>query len=228
MERVRDHAQRPERLTSALTPPVTFPSHDQVLGDLARAERAEGWMARCDDEGRFVALTSQFVDALAAVLLKIATNRPVLEVCAGDGSLAAALRGKGISIIATDVSPPPHAVGVQRLAAREALRRHDPEVVLGCFVPCDAGVDRAVLGFASVTRYVVLNARLGGEVGASCLWTDPAWKRKLLPAVTAQMISRHDVWLGDEVPPYQQGEAWILTRKEDPAHGSPAPPEQLG
>jgi putative intracellular protease/amidase len=197
-------------------PAVTtgLPSHARVLAELASAERAEGWLARCADAGRYVTLHRTFVDALARVLRPLAAGRgPVLEVCAGDGTLAAALRAHGVAVVATDADPPPGAIAVERLTASDALRLHDPAVVLGCFVPYDAGVDRQVLDHPGVRDYVVLNARLAGALGADCLWTRAGWDRRRLAAVATRMLCRHDVWLDDAQPVLRFGEAWCLSRQ---------------
>ena len=193
-----------------------LPSRAGVLDELARAERAEGWMARCADAGRYVALNRAFVDALAEALRPLVDGGAhVLEVCAGDGALAAALRRRGVAVVATDIDPPSNSVSVERLTAAEALSRYDPTVVLGSFVPFDAGVDRQILDHPRVRDYVVLNARLAGAFGADCLWTRTGWGRRRLSAVTASVVSRHDVWLGDEQPVRRLGEAWHLRRATD-------------
>lgn len=193
-----------------------LPSHARVLDELARAERADGWMARCADAGRFVTLSRPFVDALAGALRPLVEEGAyVLEVCAGDGALAAALRRRGVAVLATDADPPARSATVERLTAREALCRYDPEVVLGSFVPMDAGVDHQVLDHPRVREYVVLNARLSGAFGAECLWTPGGWDHRLLPAVTASMVCRHDVWIGDAQPVLRFGEAWWFSRATD-------------
>ena len=227
MERVRHHPRRAERLTRAAEAVLTtaLPSRAQVLAEVARAERAEGWLARCADAGRYVALHRPFADALARALRPlVAGGAPVLEVCAGDGALAAALRRRGLAVVATDAEPPPGAAAVERLSADEALARYRPAVVLGSFVPFDAGVDRRVLGESGVREYLVLNARLGGALGAECLWTHPGWHRRPLPAVSARMVCRHDVWLGDARPLLRFGEAWRLSRAADEHNAAPTGP----
>jgi hypothetical protein len=191
---------------------VVVPSHEQVLAELAETEMAEGWLARCEDAGQYVALNAPFVRTLAGVLQALGAA-PVLEVCAGDGSLAAALRYSGVEVIATDVQPPTHALtSVEPISADEALRRYRPRVVLGSFVPVDADVDQRVLDSPEVWEYVVLNARLGGEFGAPCLWTHGGWTRTPLGKVKEWMVSRHDVWLGPGVPPLSHSEAWRFSR----------------
>lgn len=219
MECFCDHAVRPERMTAtAPDVPAKLASRADVLGALAAAERAEGWLAECMDAGRYLALSAPFVDALAEALRCLGTS-PVLEVCAGDGSLAAALGSRGTTIAATDVRPPAQTKArVEPLATDEALRCYRPRVVLGSFVPVDSLVDQQVLDAPDVRHYVLLNARLGGELGARCLWTHPGWRRMPLEQVTRWMICRHDVWLGLARRLLTHGEAWLFSRSEENAH----------
>ena len=178
---------------------------------MAAAEAGDGWLSACEATGRFLAPCRELVDALAEHLRSLAAG-PVLEVCAGGGGLAAALRRSGVAVEATDADPPPGAP-VQRATALEALRRYRRKVVLGSFVPVDAGVDEAVLGFPSVRHYVVLGSRLGGELGSAALWNSAGWSAWPLKQVARWMLTRHDVWIG---PSHGQilrhGEAWHFAR----------------
>jgi hypothetical protein len=156
-------------------------------------------------------LNRELVSALARQLGFLASVA-ILEVCAGDGRLAAELGSLGVDVRPTDVVRRPDGY-VRALAAKEALAADQPSVVLGSFVPSGAGVDRAVMTAPSVRFYVVLNARIGGVYGGRALWDMPGWDAHRLPDVTKWMITRHDVWLGEPGRPLiQHGEAWILKR----------------
>ena len=143
------------------------------LEEIAAAERSDGWLSACERDDRFLIPTEQFVEALGELLRRLDAG-PVLEVCAGSGELAAAIRAAGVPVVATDADPPAGSP-VVRVSAEEALRRYRPVVVLGCFVPVDAGVDPLVMGFPSVRHYVVLGARVGGLFGSRDLWRSPSW-----------------------------------------------------
>jgi len=186
-----------------------FPTQQQILAELAEAERRAGWLAACEEAGRYLVLSRELVEALFVAIGTL--PGPVLEVCAGRGELAEALRGGGLDVIAADADPPPGSA-VVRAAAAEAIERYEPATVIGCFVPFDAGVDRAALAAPSVWNYLVLNARLGGQLGSRELWTTPGWSRAPLPQVAEWMITRHDVWLGAHRPLLKHGEAWLLRR----------------
>ena len=190
---------------------ATLPTFEAQLNKVAAAERGDGWLSACDDTDRFLLPNQQFVASLAE-LLRSLDSRPILEVCAGRGELAEALRWAGIPIVATDAEPAAGSA-VERAPTEEALRRHRPAVVLGCFVPVDAGVDQAVLRFPSVRHYLVLGARLGGLLGSAALWRNPNWSARRLEQVSRWMLTRHDVWLGmPRQPILQHGEAWHLRR----------------
>ncbi|MGH9160685.1 MAG: hypothetical protein ACRD2X_11975 [Vicinamibacteraceae bacterium] len=206
---------RSERVTATAPEAEALASYAETLAALAAAEQADGWLVECMEARRFLALSAPFVDALAQALGRL-DELPLLEICAGDGSLAAALGCRGIAVIATDRRPASRTkTAVERRAADDALRRYRARVVLGSFVPVDSPVDQQVLDASDVRHYVVLNARLGGQLGARCLWTRPGWRRRPLEQVTRWMICRHDVWLGPNRPPLTHGEAWLLSRTEE-------------
>lgn len=198
------------------------------------AEQDAGWLAECDDAGRFLAVSRQLVDALADKLRQLAGDGPVLEICAGSGELARALTATGVRVQATDSqvgfgrrTGPEHSTDtashVLPMSAEAALHHFRPKVVLGVFVPFDAGVDEAVLACPSVQHYVVLNARIGGLLGSSALWQRPGWRAEPLDAVGRWMLTRHDVWMGPVGQPdcsepniLQHGEAWHFSPVSSP------------
>jgi len=179
------------------------------------AEASSGWLDECDDAGRFLAVNRELVETLAVVLRRFAQDGPVLEVCAGSGTLARSLAALGVQVQATDAEPPAGS-GVQRMSAQAALCHYQPAVVLGVFVPHDAGVDEAVLACPSMQHYVVVNARIGGALGSPALWTAPGWRSEPLDEVRRWVLTRHDVWLGHarkkDGDILQHGEVWHFTR----------------
>ena len=188
-----------------------LPTFDVRLDEITRAERDDGWLSECERGGRFLVPTQEFVAALAGFLGQL-DARPVLELCAGTGELGAALRASGVDLVATEPDPPPGAP-VIRASADEALPRYRPEVVLGCFVPIDSGVDRWVMHFPSVRHYVVLGARVGGLFGSAELWENPSWTAEPLEPVGRWMLTRHDVWLPGPTPSIvRHGEVWHFHR----------------
>ncbi len=200
----------------------TIPSREDSLLSFAQwrarliaAEASDGWLNECDDASRFLAVSREFVEALAAALRRFAGDGSVLEVCAGSGALAFWLAALGIQVQATDAEPPEGSV-VLRMSAQAALRQFQPTIVLGVFVPHDAGVDEAVLACPSVRHYVVVNARIGGALGSPSLWSAPGWKPEPLDDIRRWVLTRHDVWLGHpgkkngDILPH--GEVWHFAR----------------
>ncbi|NLX97211.1 MAG: hypothetical protein GXY83_13640 [Rhodopirellula sp.] len=190
----------------------TLPTFDERLAELAAAERADGWLVACEEAGRFLVPCKELIAALRDVSRSLQAER-ILEICSGSGELAASLAATGLAVVATDSAPVSNSA-VERIEAGEALRRYQPSVVLGSFVPVDAGVDEAVLAFPSVKHYVLLGARLGGMFGSPALWRTPGWTAAPLENVTRRMLTRHDVWLGrPEQPLLRHGEAWLVSRQ---------------
>lgn len=192
---------------------MTLLTYESQLEEIAAAERGDGWLSACERDDRFLVPTAQLVDALGEFLRRLEAG-PVLEVCAGGGELAGAMRATGVPIVATDADPPSGST-VVRISAQQSLRRYRPVVVLGCFVPVDAGVDRLVLGFPTVRHYVVLAARVGGLLGSAELWRHPDWSAEPIEPLTRWMLTRHDAWI-DRRTILRCGEAWHLRRGSVP------------
>ncbi len=192
-----------------------LPSFAWWRAQVIAAEASSGWLAECDDAGRFLAVNRELVEALAVVLRQFAQDGPVLEVCAGSGALARPLAALGVHVQATDAEPPAGS-DVLRMSGQTALRHFQPAVVLGVFVPHDAGVDEAVLACPSVRHYVMVNARIGGALGSPSLWAAPGWKSEPLDDVRRWVLTRHDVWLGHAGKKngdiLQHGEVWHFER----------------
>lgn len=192
-----------------------IPDFGEVIDEMLLAEEQAGWLAMCEQRGEHLVVNRPLVQQLAAFLCGLSA-RPVLEVCAGGGRLALALREVGVDVIAVDsdpgVSPAVFSPPVVRATAAEALGRFRPSVVLGSFVPVDSGIDEQVMRFPSVEHYVVLGARLGGVFGTAALWRS-GWRAQRLEAICRYMTTRHDVYLGDpDRPILQHGEVWHFRR----------------
>jgi hypothetical protein len=190
-----------------------LPTFDACLQRVAAAERGDGWLVACEEAGLYLAICRELVDALSAVL-QPDDAEPILEVCAGTGALAAALRAAGVPVLATD-SNPAGGFPVVRADAGESLQRYLTRKVVSVFAPIDSGVDQLVMSFPTVREYVVLGARIGGQFGSFTLWSDSSWTRTPLTDVTRWMIPRHDVVLpsNDRSPRIiQHGEAWQFLR----------------
>jgi hypothetical protein len=100
---------------------------------------------------------------LVRALAGLVGGRPCLEIAAGDGTLSRFLAAEGVAIRATDDGSWAHAIAypdaVERLEAREALRRHAPRAVICSWPPPGNGFERAVLATPGVELYVVVGSR---------------------------------------------------------------------
>lgn len=100
---------------------------------------------------------------LIARLAELAGDRPCLEIAAGDGTLARFLAAEGTDIVATDdfswSDRVEYPSDVERLDATEALRRHEPRVVVCSWPPPGNAFERTVFATESVELYVVIGSR---------------------------------------------------------------------
>jgi hypothetical protein len=192
-----------------------LPSFAGWRARLIAAEASAGWLDECDAAGRFLAVSREFVEALARALRRLVGDGLVLEACAGAGALVRPLATRGVQVQAIDAEPPAGSAAL-RMSARTALRHFQPAAVLGVFVPHDAGVDEAVLACPSVRHYVIVNARIGGALGSASLWSMPGWRAEPLDEVRRWVLTRHDVWLGyrgkEKGDILQHGEVWHFER----------------
>jgi hypothetical protein len=92
----------------------------------------------------------------------LAQGRPVLEIAAGDGTLARFLRNAGVEARATDdfswASSIDYGDDVERMDARTALRRIQPTVVICSWPPPSNPFERTVFATASVDHYIVITS----------------------------------------------------------------------
>jgi hypothetical protein len=100
--------------------------------------------------------------ALVRGLAALAAGRPVLELAAGDGTLARFLSAEGVAITATDDHSWKGATfpaSVEKLEATAALARHRAPVVLCSFPPPGNRFERKVFEAEHVHLYVVVTSR---------------------------------------------------------------------
>lgn len=103
-----------------------------------------------------------YSDALIRELAAVVGDRPVLEIAAGDGTLARFLRDAGVQITATDDhswSAVAVADDVRSMDAARALREHPAPVVLCSWPPAGNGFEAAVFTTPGVEEYLVIGNR---------------------------------------------------------------------
>ncbi len=119
--------------------------------------------------GIYCFYSRSFVRRLAKLVRETASG-PVLEVAAGDGTLARFLQTEGVDVRATDdYSWAQHIAfddTVERLDAVKALRTYEPTVVVCSWPPPANSFERAVFASTSVQLYVVVLSRTRANAGA--------------------------------------------------------------
>jgi len=90
-------------------------------------------------------------------------NRSCLEIGAGDGTLTSFLAKQGVSVRATDDYSWKHRIEypneVERLGAKQALAKYEPQVVICSWPPPGNAFERIVLNTRSVETYIVIGSR---------------------------------------------------------------------
>ena len=211
MERFRDKSMWAECVSGMCNKGILeIPSYEFVIDSMAKAENGDGWLSQCIDQGKYIVLNRQFLRALADFLHDIEYQKFV-EICAGEGRLAAALISYGHEVTATDKKVKNSIV--TNISAEDTLKKLKPDTVIGCFVPFDAGIDELVLADENVKNYIVLNAQLGGQFGSAWLWNNNDFHSEKISQVTKWMICRHDVWMGSDQRILTHGQAWHFKRK---------------
>ena len=101
--------------------------------------------------------------ALIEALAELIHRRSCLEIAAGDGTLAALLTEAGVPVTATDDFSWTHAIQypdrVEKLGARQALEKYQPQVVLCSWPPPGNPFEKEVFSTPSVELYVVIGSR---------------------------------------------------------------------
>ncbi len=145
-------------------------------------------------------LTREFVEALAA-RLRASSGAPVLEVGAGRGDLARALRGCGVPVVATDEGswldgrlrwPRGVPEGVERLDYRAALARYRPGIVLCSWMPQGEDWTPAFRACPGVREYVLIGEEPGGSTGTRASFeAPPPWRRASLDGIARHGFTRN-------------------------------------
>ena len=110
-------------------------------------------------KGIYCFYSCRLIKDLAALI----DNRPCLEIGAGDGTLSRHLIEAGIRITATDDHSWGHKISypesVERIDAREALKKYQPQVALSSGPPPNNNFERHVFKTESVELYIVIGSR---------------------------------------------------------------------
>jgi len=116
-------------------------------------------MPLVQSQGIYCFYSRALIEALAGLI----DRRSCLEIAAGDGTLAALLTEAGVQVTATDDFSWSHAIQysdrVEKLDARQALEKYQPQVVLCSWPPPGNPFEKEVFSTPSVELYVVIGSR---------------------------------------------------------------------
>lgn len=184
--------------------------YKEALARIAEEERRGGWLAYCESRGVYQWPTTEWVDALAGILLPLGARRP-LEVGAGGGTLGRALRDRGLPFILTD---PEGRGDVDRLSVAEALEAHRPDLVLSCWLPFDLGAEKIIFARPGVRWYLAVVQTGPGFAGSEALWRDHGWASRRIEEADRWSVSRTDsltdIGKGEHI---RHGAAFLFTRQ---------------
>ncbi len=164
-----------------------LPTNAALDARLADATTRAGFVAVCRERGIYHLPTVEFVVALARTLRRL--PGPWLEVGAGRGDLAWAVRGAGVPIVATDDGswwPAPLPDDVIRCDLHAALARFQPATVLCVWPPRGTDWPAMFRSCASVQAYLLIGDGSRGMTGNPATWAgDKGWRRHPLPRLAA-------------------------------------------
>lgn len=146
-----------------------------------------GFVPICRARGIYHLPTAEFVTALTAMLRCL--PGPWLEVGAGQGDLARAVRERGVPIVATDDGtwwPDPLPDDVARGDVTTALLRYRPGTLLCVWPPRAADWPALFRACPTVRAYLLVGERPGGMTGTPAAWSGArGWRRQWLPHLAA-------------------------------------------
>lgn len=163
------------------------PTNAALDARLANAGIRAGFVPVCRARGYFHLPTAEFIDALAGVLRRL--PGPYLEVGAGGGALARAVRASGVPLLAADDGtwwPTALPPDVAREDVSTALARVAPGTALAAWPPRETDWPALFRAAPQVRAYLVVGNGAGGMTGNAATWAEAAgWQGTLLPDLAA-------------------------------------------
>ncbi|MGI8687559.1 MAG: hypothetical protein ACR2M3_03175 [Thermomicrobiales bacterium] len=164
-----------------------LPTNAALDARLADPATRAGFVAVCRAQGIYHLPTVEIVSALAHTLKRLPA--PWLEVGAGRGDLARALRAAGVPITATDDGawwPDPLPADVERCAITDALQRYQPGIALCVWSPRGTNWPALFRATPSIRAYLLIGDGPHGMTGNAASWSGaPGWRRRALPHLAA-------------------------------------------
>ena len=164
-----------------------LPTNAALDARLANPATLAGFVAVCRARGIYHLPTVEFVTGLAHLLHR--SPEPCVEIGAGRGDLARALRAAGLPITATDdgawwsESLPDD---VERCAVEAALERYRPATVLCVWPPRRTNWPALFRAAPFVHAYLLVGDGPYGMTGNAASWSGaPGWRRHALTRLAA-------------------------------------------
>jgi hypothetical protein len=158
-------------------------------------------------KGIYCFYSRRFVRGLA----RLAGGADCLEIGAGDGTLTRFLSHAGVRIKATDDWSWSRFIAypewVEKLDAREALQKHQPEVVICSWPPPRNPFEAAVFRTRSVRTYIVIGSRQAYASG----------DRKAYEEAASSFTMTEEPGLAKLLIPPGMGHAVYVFRRKDPS-----------
>ncbi len=164
-----------------------LPTNAALDARLADPCTRAGFVALCRARGIYHFPTVEFVAVLASLLCQLPA--PYVEVGAGQGDLARALRAHDLPIVATDDGtwwPDALPDDVARCDLSAALARDRPATVLSVWPPRATDWPALFRAVPTVQSYLLIGDGPRGMTGNRAAWgTAPGWRHRWLPHLAA-------------------------------------------
>ncbi len=144
-----------------------LPTKHLSLMDYAGMWRSDG----SRDQQMFQFWNKQFNDEIVKVInliTKLEKPKLILDVCAGDGTLAKILSERGFIVKAVDNYEWPFKkryFNVEKMDFRDALKKYHPDFVIGCWMPLGTNWTYSFRRIKSVKNYMIIGEGDGGCTG---------------------------------------------------------------
>ncbi len=185
------------------------PSYEDAVEHIRLSESAtvhgvDSWLDYCQRWEIYHLPTREFVHLLSDKIRLLEVDN-LLEVCTGFGLLSSGLHNEGHKVIAVDsgdwkdTAPPVPRLNlsrIQRMSAKGALERYNPDLVIGCWTPSDGTVDIQVMRYPSVRYYIYIAQSSKTSVGSQRVWEQGGWSVCELKHLEKYSLCRYDFFIG--------------------------------